>query len=122
VDLITDRTSAILPVHVYGTPCDVEKIDAIAKRHNLKVLYDAAHAFGVTINGLGIGNFGDMSMFSFHATKVFNTVEGGALTYNDSSYERAVYLRQNFGIANAEEVILPSTNAKMNEIQSLVGL
>jgi dTDP-4-amino-4,6-dideoxygalactose transaminase len=121
-DLITDRTSAILPVHVYGTPCNVDKINEIAKLHNLKVLYDAAHAFGVTVNGKGIGNFGDMSMFSFHATKVFNTIEGGALTYNDSNYERGIHLRQNFGIANAEEVILPGTNAKMNESQSLVGL
>ena len=120
--LITDRTSAILPVHVYGTPCNVDRISDIAKRYNLKVIYDAAHAFGVTINGRGIGNFGDMSMFSFHATKVFNTIEGGALTYNDPSYEREVYLRQNFGIANADEVVLPGTNAKMNEIQSLVGL
>lgn len=120
--LITDRTSAILPVHVYGTPCNVDRINNIAKRKNLKVIYDAAHAFGVTINGVGIGNFGDMSMFSFHATKVFNTIEGGALTYNDPIFDRSVYLYQNFGIASAEEVILPGTNAKMNEIQSLVGL
>lgn len=120
--LITDKTSAILPVHVYGTPCEVDAIDDIAKRHKLKVVYDAAHAFGVTINGKGIGNFGDISMFSFHATKVFNTIEGGALTFNDARYEKEVYLRQNFGIENAEEVLLSGTNAKMNEFQALMGL
>lgn len=121
-ELITEKTSAIIPVHVYGNPCAVETIGKIAKQHNLKVIYDAAHAFGVTINGKGIGNFGDMSMFSFHATKVFNTIEGGALTFSDPKFEREIYLHQNFGIANAEEVILPGTNAKMNEFQALMGL
>lgn len=121
-ELITEKTSAIIPVHVYGNPCAVETIGKIAKQHNLKVIYDAAHAFGVTINGKGIVNFGDMSMFSFHATKVFNTIEGGALTFTDSNFEREIYLRQNFGIANAEEILLPGSNAKMNELQALVGI
>jgi len=84
-ELITEKTSAIIPVHVYGNACDVEAIDRIAKKHNLKVIYDAAHTFGVEVNGKGIGTFGDASMFSFHATKVFHTIEGGAVTYNDPS-------------------------------------
>ena len=86
--LITDKTSAIIPVHVYGNICDVEKIEAIAKKYKLKVIYDAAHAFGIEVNGKGIGSYGDVSMFSFHATKVFNTIEGGALTYNDFHLKR----------------------------------
>lgn len=120
--LITKDTSAILAVHVYGTPCEVSAIDAVAKKHNLKVVYDAAHAFGVNVGGKGIGTFGDISMFSFHATKVFNTIEGGALTYNDHALARDIYLRQNFGIADAEDVVLPGTNAKMNEFQALMGI
>ena len=83
--LITDKTSAIIPVHVYGTICDYKTIEQIAKKHNLKVIYDAAHAFGVQIDGIGAGDLGDASMFSFHATKVFNTIEGGAVTYKDES-------------------------------------
>lgn len=79
--LITEKTSAIIPVHVYGNVCDIDTIEAIARKHNLKVIYDAAHAFGVTVNGRGIATYGDASMFSFHATKVFNTIEGGAVTY-----------------------------------------
>jgi len=86
--LITEKTSAIIPVHVYGNVCDVEAIDRIAKKHNLKVIYDAAHTFGVTVNGQGVGTFGDASMFSFHATKVFNTIEGGAVTYNNFSIKQ----------------------------------
>lgn len=121
-NLITEKTSAILPVHVYGTPCDVEAIAKIAKRYNLKVVYDAAHAFGVRIGGRGIGSYGDISMFSFHATKVFNTIEGGALVYSDPSLGKQIYLEQNFGIANAEEVLRPGTNSKMNEFQALMGL
>lgn len=121
-ELITEKTTAIIPVHVYGTPCNVEVIDNIAKRYGLKVLYDAAHAFGVRIGDRSIGTFGDISMFSFHATKVFNSIEGGALAYSDPVLTKEIYLRQNFGIANAEEVLLPGTNAKMNEFQALMGL
>lgn len=120
--LITEKTSAILGVHVFGNPCDVEKIQAIADKHGLKVIYDAAHAFGSKINGVPISSFGDMTMFSFHATKLFNTVEGGALTYNDPALDRQLNLLKNFGIANAEEVVLSGLNAKMNEVQAGVGI
>ena len=119
--LISEKTCAILPVHVYGTPCDVDAIEKIAKKYNLKVLYDAAHAFGVQIGERGIGSYGDMSMFSFHATKVFNTIEGGALTFSNQQLGRSIYLLKNFGIAGPEEIVLAGTNAKMNEIQALMG-
>lgn len=88
--LITDKTSAIIPVHVYGNVCNVEEIERISKKYNLKVIYDAAHAFGITINGVGVGNFGDASMFSFHATKVFNTIEGGAVTYRNPVLQKTL--------------------------------
>ena len=120
--LITEKTSAILGVHVFGNPCDVEKIQAIADKHNLKVIYDGAHAFGSKINGEPISSFGDMTMFSFHATKLFNTIEGGALTYNDPELGRQLDLLRNFGLANAEEVVLSGLNAKMNEVQAGVGI
>jgi dTDP-4-amino-4,6-dideoxygalactose transaminase len=120
--LVTERTSAILPVHVYGGPCNGAAIHSVAARHDLKVIYDAAHAFGVEMDGRGIGSWGDASMFSFHATKVFNTIEGGALTFRDPDLERDLELRRNFGIAGAEEVRGPGTNAKMNEIQALMGV
>ncbi len=120
--LITDKTSAIMPVHVYGNVCDVEKIDAIAKKHNLKVIYDAAHVFGVKIGDRGIGSFGDISMFSFHATKVFNTIEGGCLTYGDKSIESKISSLRNFGITSPESVDMIGTNAKMNEFQAAMGL
>lgn len=120
--LITDKTSAILPVHVYGTPCDVDEIERIAKKYNLKVIYDAAHAFGVEIAGEGIANYGDVSMFSFHATKVFHTIEGGALTYNNEEYSKFFRLEKNFGIANEESVVENGGNAKMNEFQATMGL
>ena len=121
-NLITDKTSAILPVHVYGTPCDVDEIERIAKKYNLKVIYDAAHAFGVEIAGQGIANYGDVSMFSFHATKVFHTIEGGALTYNNEEYSKFFRLEKNFGIANEESVVENGGNAKMNEFQATMGL
>lgn len=121
-DLITPRTSAILPVHVYGNPCNIAAIQKIAQRHGLKVIYDAAHAFGVSVKGVGIGNFGDISMFSFHATKVFNTIEGGALTFSDPTIEKEAALLRNFGIAGPEDVLCVGTNAKMNEFQALMGL
>jgi dTDP-4-amino-4,6-dideoxygalactose transaminase len=119
--LITEKTSAILGVHVYGTPCDVFAIERIAQRHGLKVIYDAAHAFGVEIDGRGIGSFGDVSMFSFHATKLFHTAEGGCITFSPSMKQH-VDLLKNFGIKNEDEVILPGINGKMNEIQAALGL
>ncbi|WP_214694167.1 DegT/DnrJ/EryC1/StrS family aminotransferase [Exiguobacterium sp. s160] len=120
--LITSKTSAILPVHVYGNVCDVEAIEAIAKKHHLKVIYDAAHTFGVTVNGRGIGTFGDVSMFSFHATKVFHTIEGGALTFNDPELKKRFERLKNFGITGPETVKEPGGNAKMNEFQAAMGL
>lgn len=120
--LITPNTSAILGVHVYGFPCDVEKIDAIAKKHNLKVIYDAAHAFSTEINGRGIGTYGDITMFSFHATKLYNSVEGGCLTYNDPNLVRKIYNLRNFGIRSEELVEEIGINGKMNEIQAAIGL
>lgn len=120
--LITEKTSAIIPVHVYGNVCDVEAIDRIAKKHNLKVIYDAAHTFGVTVNGQGIGTFGDASMFSFHATKVFNTIEGGAVTYKDSSITQVLNDLKNFGITGPETVEYVGGNAKMNEFQAAMGI
>lgn len=121
-ELITEKTSAIIPVHVYGNVCGVEAIDRIAKKHNLKVIYDAAHTFGVEVNGKGIGTFGDASMFSFHATKVFNTIEGGAITYNDSSIKKILNDLKNFGITGPESVEYTGGNAKMNEFQAAMGI
>lgn len=120
--LITDRTSAILPVHVYGNVCNVEKIDKIAKKHGLKVIYDAAHAFGEEYKGIGIGNFGNASMFSFHATKSFNTIEGGAVCYSDEDLGLDLYRLKNFGIRGPEKVDYVGANAKMNEFQAAMGL
>lgn len=120
--LITEKTCAILPVHVYGNICNVEKIEQIAKKHNLKVIYDAAHAFGVTYDGKGVGTFGDASMFSFHATKVFNTIEGGAVCYNDEKLGDEIYSYSNFGIRSEEVVDSIGTNAKMNEFQAAMGI
>jgi dTDP-4-amino-4,6-dideoxygalactose transaminase len=121
-ELITPNTSAILPVHVYGFPCDVKKIDEIAKENDLKVIYDAAHAFSTEINGKGIGTFGDITIFSFHATKLFNTIEGGCLTYNNNELKLKIYNLRNFGIKNEEEVVDIGINGKMNEIQAAIGL
>ncbi len=121
-ELITPNTSAILGVHVYGFPCDVEAIQKIADKHGLKVIYDAAHCFSTEINGRGIGTFGNISAFSFHATKLFNTIEGGALTYNDDSLDRKIYNLRNFGIRNEEVVEEVGINGKMNEFQAAFGL
>lgn len=119
---ITPDTKAILAVHVYGNPCDVETIDAMAQRHGLHVIYDAAHAFGVKINGRSILEYGDISALSFHATKLFSSIEGGALISNsEKQQERIRYLR-NFGIADEETVIGPGINGKMNEFQASFGL
>ena len=120
--LITEKTSAILAVHVYGFPCDVKKIQEIADKYNLKVIYDGAHVFSTEIDGVGIGNFGDITMFSFHATKLFNTVEGGCLTYKDESLVKKIYNLRNFGIQSEELVEEVGINGKMNEIQASVGL
>lgn len=121
-ELITPNTSAILGVHVYGFPCNVEKIEKIAKKYNLKVIYDAAHAFSTEINKKGIGTFGDITAFSFHATKLFNTIEGGCLTYNDKSLIRKIYNLRNFGIQSEEIVEDIGINGKMNELQAAWGI
>ncbi len=120
--LITDRTCAILPVHVYGNVCNIEEIERIAHKYGLKVLYDAAHTFGETYKGQGIGNFGDASCFSFHATKVFHTIEGGAVCYRDPDMGRRLYELKNFGIHGPEEVDAVGANAKMNEFCAAMGL
>lgn len=120
--LITDRTVAILPVHVYGNLCDVGKIADIARRHSLKVIYDAAHAFGATLDGKSAAAFGDAAMFSFHATKVFNTIEGGAVCYRDGALEQTLDDLKNFGIHSAEEVPFVGGNAKMSEFQAAMGI
>lgn len=121
-NLITDKTSAIISVHVYGNICDYKAIEEIAKKHNLKVIYDAAHAFGVEIDGQGVGSLGDASMFSFHATKVFNTIEGGAVTYKDENLKEKLNNLKNFGIKNTETVDAVGGNAKMNEFAAAMGL
>ena len=120
-ELITENTCAILGVHVYGNICDVEKIDEIAKKHNLKVVYDAAHAFGVEYKGRGICTYGDISMLSFHATKVFHTIEGGALCYNDASLTADIVKQRGFGL-NGEQIDCFGTNGKMNEFCAAMGL
>lgn len=120
--LITDKTCAIIPVHVYGNICDVEAIDRIAKKHNLKVIYDAAHAFAVKYNGVGVGNFGDASMFSFHATKVFHSIEGGAVCFHNDDYGLDLYRLKNFGIRGPETVDAVGANAKMNEFAASMGI
>lgn len=119
---ITPRTTAILPVHVYGKPCDAEAIQAIADKYGLKVIYDAAHAFGVEVNGESLLNAGDMSTLSFHATKVFNTIEGGAMVMHDEKTKQRIDYLKNFGFANEVEVVGPGINSKMDEIRSAYGL
>lgn len=121
-ELITDRTSAILPVHVYGNICSVEQIERIAQKYGLKVIYDAAHTFGETYQGRGIGNYGDVSCFSFHATKVFNTIEGGAVCFRDKEFGEALYNLKNFGIHGPERVEAVGANAKMNEFCAAMGI
>jgi len=120
--LITDKTVAILPVHVYGNLCDTDAIGAIARTHGLKVVYDAAHAFGVFRGGISAANFGDASMFSFHATKVYNTIEGGAVTFREDSLVQVLNDLKNFGIRGAEQVAYVGGNAKMNEFQAAMGI
>lgn len=120
--LITDSTCAIMPVHVYGNVCDVEEIQRIAHKYELKVVYDAAHSFGETFGGEGIGSFGDATCFSFHATKVFNSIEGGAVCFRDQRLGNALYELKNFGIHGPEEVSAVGANAKMNEFCAAMGL
>ena len=120
--LITEKTCAILPIHVYGNLCDTEALERIAKKHGLMLIYDAAHAFGVKKNGVSSACFGDASMFSFHATKVFHTIEGGALCYADDSIVQRIYDLKNFGIHGPEEVPFVGGNAKMNEFCAAMGL
>lgn len=121
-ELITDKTVAILPVHVYGNICDVDAISAIARRHGLKVIYDGAHAFGEKADGVGVGNFGDATMFSFHATKVFNTVEGGAVAFQNREYAKALHELKNFGIYDGEDADAVGGNAKMDEFRAAMGV
>ena len=121
-EAITSRTTAILAVHVYGNPCAVEEIEAIAKRHNLKVIYDAAHAFGVKYKNEGLLKFGDLSILSFHATKVFNTFEGGAVISHSKDMKDKIDQLKNFGIINENELIAVGMNGKMNELQAAMGL
>lgn len=119
---VTPRTTAIMPVHVYGKPCDVEAIQQIADKYGLKVIYDAAHAFGVEVDGKSILNAGDMSTLSFHATKVFNTIEGGAMVMHDEKTKQRIDYLKNFGFAGETEVVAPGINSKMDEMRSAYGL
>ena len=121
-NLITDATVAIMPVHVYGNICNVTKIQKIADKYGLKVIYDAAHSFGEKLDGISIGSFGDVSCFSFHATKVFNTIEGGAVCYKDVSFGQELCRLKNFGIKNEEVVDGVGTNAKMSEFCAAMGI
>ena len=119
---ITPKTTAIMPVHVYGKPCDTERIQAIADKYGLKVIYDAAHAFGVEVNGQSILRAGDMSTLSFHATKVYNTIEGGALVMHDAKMKQRIDYLKNFGFAGETEVVAPGINSKMDEVRAAYGL
>ena len=120
--LITEKTVAVIPVHVYGNVCEVEAIQEIAQKYKLKVLYDAAHAFGVTYKGVGVGNFGDASMFSFHATKVFNSIEGGAIAFHDKKYKMPLHELKNFGIHGQEDSMSVGGNAKLDEFRAAMGI
>ena len=119
---ISPRTTAIMPVHVYGKPCNTKAIQEIADKYGLKVIYDAAHAFGVEVNGESVLNAGDMSTLSFHATKVYNTVEGGAMVMHDEATKKRIDYLKNFGFAGETEVVAPGINSKMDEIRAAYGL
>lgn len=121
-EAITDKTVAIVATHVYGFMCDVKRINEIAQKHNLKVVYDAAHAFGVTLNGVSVANFGDAAMFSTHATKVFHTIEGGIVTYKSTEMFDAMKYIVNFGFTSQEEAEYIGTNARMNEFEAVMGI
>lgn len=120
--MITPQTTGILAVHVFGIPCDVEKIQRVADYYGLKVIYDAAHAFGVEIGNRGIGTYGDVSAMSFHATKLYHTIEGGAVMHNSESLKQRIDFLKNFGIKDEETVVMPGINGKMNELQAAMGL
>ena len=119
---ITPKTTAIMPVHVYGKPCDTKKIQEIADRYGLKVIYDAAHAFGVEVNGESVLNAGDMSTLSFHATKVYNTIEGGAMVMHDEKTKQRIDYLKNFGFAGETTVVGPGINSKMDEVRAAYGI
>ena len=119
---ITDKTVAILPVHVLGNVCDVDAFEALANKYNLKIIYDAAHVFGVKVNHVGVGNFGDASMFSMNATKVFNTIEGGLITFKDESLSKKLELIKYYGMESSEDISYIGSNLKMNEFQAAMGL
>lgn len=119
---ITPKTTAIMPVHVYGKPCDTKRIQEIADKYGLKIIYDAAHAFGVEVNGKSILNDGDMSTLSFHATKVYNTIEGGALICHDEKTKKRIDYLKNFGFAGETEIVAPGINGKMDEVRAAYGL
>jgi dTDP-4-amino-4,6-dideoxygalactose transaminase len=119
---ITPRTTAIMPVHVYGKPCDTKRIQDIADKYGLKVIYDAAHAFGVEVNGESVLNAGDMSTLSFHATKVYNTLEGGALVMHDAETKKRIDYLKNFGFAGETEVVAPGINSKVDEVRAAYGI
>jgi len=119
---ITPATTAIMPVHVYGNPCDTQAIQDVADRYGLAVIYDAAHAFGVTVNGESVLNFGDMSSLSFHATKTYNTIEGGALVVKDARTKKRIDYLKNFGFADEVTVVAPGINSKMDELRAAYGL
>src|SRR5659263_379349 len=119
---ITPQTTAIMPVHVYGNPCNLDALQKIADTYGLKLIYDAAHAFGVKVNGNSVLNYGDLSILSFHATKVFNTIEGGAIICQDEKTKKRIDFLKNFGFADEVTVIEPGINAKMNELQAAYGL
>ena len=119
---ITPKTTAIMPVHVYGKPCDTKRIKEIADKYGLKIIYDAAHAFGVEVNGKSVLNAGDMSTLSFHATKVYNTLEGGALVMHDEQTKKRIDYLKNFGFAGETEVVAPGINSKVDEVRSAYGL
>lgn len=121
-EAITPRTTGILGVHVYGIPCDLDGLQKVADRHGLKVIYDGAHAFGTRVNGAGIGTFGDITMLSFHATKLFHTAEGGALACRDDAMRERINQLKNFGIIDPETVLSIGLNGKMNELQAVLGL
>jgi dTDP-4-amino-4,6-dideoxygalactose transaminase len=118
---VTPWTTAILAVHVYGHPCKLNALADVARRHNLKLIYDAAHAFGVKVGNTSIAHYGDLSMFSFHATKLFHSIEGGMLTFKEAGLKGIFDYLKNFGFKNEVEVVMPGTNAKMNEMQALMG-
>lgn len=119
---ITPKTTAIMPVHVYGKPCEAKRIQEIADKYGLKIIYDAAHAFGVEVNGRSVLNDGDLSTLSFHATKVYNTIEGGALVMHDKKMKQRIDYLKNFGFANETTVVGPGINSKMDEMRAAYGL